>query len=406
MENLTACLAALVFLVFAGHRLVIARGGGADPVQRDVAGFALFMGTAMLLNAPAVLDTLDRFVPSPDAELLLTSELKAAAGTFLALVALALDPPGSRPVRIRRRRRIGAAVVVQAVALGLFLAAGVTEDGERAVAAPGRGWVLAAYNVLFAAYLCWCLYALARALIRHAFRTPPGPLRTGLRLTALATATAVVWTLWALDDAAANLTDGGQGLGEDLLSTTLGMVTAVLLASGATATFWGEHLTAPLRRLHALRAHSDLEPLWSALHAELPEIALDPDAARRRPGLRQAEFARYRRVIEIRDGILALRPYQRTEPLDWAVRALDRTGPAAGDREAVLEAALIAAALENKRAGRLYGGTPGQAGPTSSARLETVEDEAAWLVRVARAFTHSGVVRDIRDRVRAQVAAD
>ncbi|MFF7981766.1 MAB_1171c family putative transporter [Streptomyces sp. NPDC007901] len=405
MENLTACLAALVFLVFAGHRLTLTRGGGADPAHRDVAGFALCAGMAMPLNAPAVLHVLERFVSAPCAELLLTWELKAAAGTFLALVALTLDPRVAGPVPMRRRRRIGAAVVVQAAALGLFLASGVTADGAYFVAAPGRGRVLAAYNVLFVAYLCWSLCVLARALVRHARQTPPGPLRTGLRLAALATATAVVWTLWTLDDAAANITTGRQGLSEDLLSTTLGMLTAVLVTAGATATLWGERITAPLRRLRARRTHRALEPLWTALHTELPEIALDPDAARR-PALRQAEFARYRRVIEIRDGILALRPDQRAEALDRTVRALDGTGLAAVDREAVLEAAVIAAALEDKRAGRLYDGAPDQAGPTPSARLETVEDEAAWLVRVARAFTRSPVVRDIRERVRAEVTAD
>lgn len=59
MENLTACLAAPVFLAFAGHRLTPARGGGADPAHRDVAGFALCAGMAMLLNAPAVLGVLE-----------------------------------------------------------------------------------------------------------------------------------------------------------------------------------------------------------------------------------------------------------------------------------------------------------------------------------------------------------
>ncbi|MFJ3799100.1 MAB_1171c family putative transporter [Streptomyces sp. NPDC090088] len=406
MENLTACLAALVFLAFAGHRLTLARGGGADPAHRDVAGFALCAGMAMLLNAPAVLGVLERSVSAPCAELLLPWELKAAAGTFLALVALALDPRVGEPVPTRRRRRIGGtAVVVQVAALGLFLGSGVTGDGAYFVAAPGRGRVLATYNVLFVAYLCWSLCVLARALVRHARETLPGPLRTGLRLAALATATAVVWTLWTLDDAAANITTGRQGLSEDLLSTTLGMLTAVLVTAGATATLWGERITAPLRRLRARRTHRALEPLWAALHAELPEIALDPDAARR-PALRQAEFARYRRVIEIRDGILALRPYQRAEALDRTVRALDGTGLAAVDREAVLEAAVIAAALADRRAGRLYDGAPGRAGPTPSARLETVEDEAAWLVRVARAFTRSPVVRDIRDRAHAQVTAE
>ncbi|MEU5613552.1 MAB_1171c family putative transporter [Streptomyces sparsogenes] len=406
MASLTASLAALVFLVFAVHRLVITRGGRADPAQRDVAGFALCAGTAMLFNAPVVLDALDHLVPSPATELLVTYELKAAAATFLALVALALGPPGPGPAPVRRRRRIRAAFAVQAAALVLFLTAGVAEEGASAVAAPGRGWALAAYNVLFAGYICWCLYVLARALVRHTRRTPPGPLRMGLRLAALATATAVVWALWALDDAAANVAAGRQDMGEDLLSTTLGMVTAVLAAAGATATLWGDRVARPLRRLRARRAHKRLEPLWSALYAELPEIALDPGAARRSPGLRQAEFALYRRVIEIRDGSLALRPYQQPEALTWAREALNRARPAAAATpEAVLEAAVIAAALENKRAGRPRGGTPDPSRRTPAARLETTEDEAAWLVRVTRAFTRSPVVGEVRDRTREQAAA-
>ncbi|MFI0729432.1 MAB_1171c family putative transporter [Streptomyces sp. NPDC021225] len=405
MTNLTASLAALVFLVFAVHRLVTTRGGRVDPAHRDVAGFALCAGTAMLLNAPAVMDSLDRLLPSPDAELLLTYQLNVAAAAFLVLIALTIDPPAAERKALCRRRRIRAAVLVQAAALGLFLGAGVTTVGASAVAAPGRGWVLASYNVLFAGYSCWCLYVLAQAVIRQTRRTPPGSLRTGLRLATLATATAAVWALWALDDAAANLAQGSQGLGEDVVSTTLGMVTAVLATAGATATRWGDRITAPLRRLRARRAHKNLEPLWSALYAELPEIALDPDAAVRRPGLRRAEFALYRRVIEIRDGSMALRAYQQTEALTWAMEALDRAGPAAADPEAVLEAAVIAAALENKRAGRTHSGTPDQHRRTPTAHLETTEDEAAWLVRVTRALIHSRVVGDVLDRMRDHVAA-
>lgn len=403
MTDLTACLAALVFLVFAGHRLAISRRGRTDPAQRDVAGFALCAGTAMLLNAPAVLGVVDRLIPSPDGELLVANQLKAAAAAFLSLVAQALDPQGPTPVPAHRRRRIHAAVLVQLTAFGLFLGAGITESGTVAVAAPGRGWALAAYNVLFTAYLCWCLHVLGRALIRQSRRTPPGSLRTGLALATLATAIATVWTLWALDDVAENVTRGRQGLDEDLMSTTLGMVTAVFAAAGATATLWGERIAAPLRWLRARRTHQRLAPLWSALYAELPEIALDPGAAGRRPGLRRADFALYRRVIEIRDGNLALRPYQRPEAVDWAMEALSRSALTGPDRQAVFEAAIIAAALEGKRAGTPPTGTPDHNSLTPTVVLETVEDEAAWLVRVTRAFTRSGIVADVRDRIRSQV---
>jgi len=378
VSDLTACLAALLFLTFAAHRLLATRGGGTDPTQRDTAGFALCAGTAMLLNAPAVTALVDR----PTAEILLPYQLNAAAAAFLALIAPGLGPTAPEPGR--RGRRIRAAVVQQALTVGLFLAAGVTVTDTAVTAAPGRGWVLAAYNTLFAGYVCWCLHTMARALLHRARGLRAGSLRTGLVLATLATATAALWALWALDDVVSDLTRGSQAAGEDLVSTTLGMITAALATAGATATLWA----APVRWWRARRAYRALDPLWSALYAELPEIALTPH---HRPPLRQAEFALYRRVIEIRDGTLALRPYHRPETLVRAAGAVSGLD----DREAVFEAAVLAAALETKRSGQPPLGAPGYPSPTAS--LETVGDEAAWLARVSRAFTESPAVREVRE---------
>ncbi|MHC5904247.1 MAB_1171c family putative transporter [Streptomyces sp. S6] len=380
MSDLTAVLAALLFLTFAAHRLLATRGGSTDPTQRDTAGFALCAGTAMLLNSPAVAALLDR----PTAEILLPYQLNAAAATFLALIAPGLGPTAPDPGR--RRRRIRAAVVQQALTVGLFLAADVTVTDTAVTAAPGRGWVLAACNTLFAGYACWCLHTMARALLSRARDLRAGSLRTGFVLATLATATAALWALWTLDDVASDLTRGSQASGEDLVSTTLGMITAVLATAGATATLWA----APVRWWRARRAYRDLGPLWSALYAELPEIALTPH---HRQPLRQAEFALYRRVIEIRDGSLALRPYHRPEALALAAEAVSARADRA-DREAVFEAAVLAAALETKRSGQPPIPVPGYPAPTAC--LETVEDEAAWLARVSRAFTGSPVVREVR----------
>ncbi|MET8977043.1 MAB_1171c family putative transporter [Streptomyces sp. NPDC004539] len=377
MSDLTAWLAALLFLTFAAHRLLTTRGGRTDPTQRDTAGFALCAGTAMLLNAPAVSALLDR----PAAEILLPYQLNAAAAAFLALIAPGLGPTAPRPAL--RRRRVHAALLFQLLAVSLFLGAGVTVTDTAVTAAPGRGWVLASYNTLFAGYVCWCLYVMARALLRRTRGMRAGSLRTGFVLATLATATAALWALWTLDDVAANLVRGSQATGEDLVSTTLGMITAVLATAGATATLW----SAPVRWWRARRAHRALDPLWSALYAELPEIALAPH---HRTPLRQAEFALYRRVIEIRDGSLALRPYHRPEVLVRAAEAVSSLD----DREAVFEAAVLAAALEAKRTGQPPVGVPGYPAPTAA--LETVEDEAAWLARVSRAFTESQVVREVR----------
>lgn len=179
---------------------------------------------------------------------------------------------------------------------------------------------------------------------------------------------------------------------------------------GATVTLWGDRLAAPLRWLRAYRTYRALAPLWTELHAAVPEIEPASSAPARGPGLRHAEFALYRRVIEIRDGHLALRPYLQPRAPAWAAEAA--AGPAADAAirpefapEAVVEAAVIAAALENRRAGRLPGlgpESPGYGHGPHTAYLETVEDEAAWLVQVTHAFTASATVRDVRNRVRAQ----
>ncbi|WP_411113030.1 MAB_1171c family putative transporter [Streptomyces sp. 029-5] len=401
MADLTAYLAAGVFLAYAVHRLVVIRRKGADSAQRHVVGFALCMGLAMLFNAPATLSALGRLLPASEAVMLLTHQLKTGAFSFLVLVALALKTPG--PARPAVRRQVSLALAVQAVSIALFLAAGPRVLGDSLVVPDGRGPLLAGYNAVFAGYGSWCLCVLGRELARHARGTVPGLLRTGLRLMTLAAVCGVVWTSWALHDIAVNLADGRQGLGEDLVSSVLGAITAVLATGGASATLWGGRLSAPGRWLRAHRAYRALEPLWAALYVELPEIALPASAAGRRPGPRRTEFALYRRVIEIRDGHLALRPYLHPYVPVWVAEELRRTDER--DHDAVVEAAVIAAALENKRAGqRQDGALPGRAAHTPPPMPGTVEAEAAWLLRVTDAFRHSAAVHAIRGRVRTEAS--
>ncbi|WP_329128553.1 hypothetical protein OG552_00425 [Streptomyces sp. NBC_01476] len=407
MTDVAGCLTAAVFLVFAVHRFTVTRGEAADPAQLRVAGFALCMGAAVLLNAPTAAAAVDAIAPPWGVALLVTHGLKTGAFTCLATLALALDPQAAGPdaERRRRRRQIRLAVAVQAGAVGLFLAAGTRTGDGYVAAADGRGWVLALYNALYAGYGWWCLLGLVRALARHTRRIAPSLLRTGLRLMMLAAAVGAVWTLWVQEDVVADLAHGRQGLGADPVSTALAAVTSLLATGGATTTLWGDRIAAPVRWLRAYRTYRALEPLWAELHATLPEIALSSSASAGGPRLRHAEFALYRRVIEIRDGHVALRPYLQPRAPAWVTEAPGGTGGGPLDPDAVVEAAVIAAALENRRAGRLPDGAPESReyghGPRT-ALLETVEDEAAWLVQVTRAFARSPAVEDVRNRVRAQ----
>ncbi|MEW2572383.1 MAB_1171c family putative transporter [Streptomyces sp. NPDC047070] len=413
MADLGSLVAAALFLSFALYRaLIIWRGS--DPAQRYIAGFAGCMGAAMLFRAPVVMSALRDLAPLDTVVMLVTHELKSFAHVLLLLVGLSLRPAGPDRGAQRRQLRLAAAVLVTGAAV--LLMAGVRAESGLATAPPDRRWFLAVYNVLFAAYGTWCLLVLTRELVRQTRQVAAGPMRTGLRLMTFAALLGIVWTLWVLTYVPMNLTQGLHTASEDAVCSVLGAVTAALATGGATATWWasasGGPLAAPGRWLSAYRRHRALEPLWSALRTELPQIALDP-AAPRRPVLWRAEFDLYRRVIEIRDGHLALRPYF---PADATGRAApdgtDGTvvGPAGpvgpvgpGDRSAevraVVEAATIAAALEGKRAGRAPAGVHSSS-PVSQQIAGTVAAEVAWLLLVTAAFVSSPEVAAARVRAR------
>ncbi|MFF3487962.1 MAB_1171c family putative transporter [Streptomyces sp. NPDC002701] len=407
MADLGSLVAATLFLSFALYRaLIIWRGS--DPAQRYIAGFAACMGAAMLFRAPVVMSALRDLAPLDTVVMLITHELKSFAHVLLLLVGLSLRPAG--PDHRAQGRQIRLAVVVLVAEAAVLLMAGVRAESGLATAPPDRRWFLAVYNVLFAAYGTWCLLVLTRELVRQTRQVAAGPMRTGLRLMTFAALLGIVWTLWVLTYVPMNLTQGLHTASEDVVCSVLGAVTAALATGGATATWWarasGGPLAAPGRWLSAYRTHRALEPLWSALRTELPQIALDP-AAPRRPVLWRAEFDLYRRVIEIRDGHLALRPYF---PADATGRAAltgtDGTATASvgpGERSAevraVMEAATIAAALEGKRAGRTPAGVH-PAGPVSQQIAGTVAAEVAWLLLVTAAFVSSPEVAAARIRAR------
>ncbi|MET0191702.1 MAG: MAB_1171c family putative transporter [Pseudonocardia sediminis] len=140
-------------------------------------------------------------------------------------------------------------------------------------------------------------------------------------------------------------------------------------------------------RIRAQRAAlRTLEPLWRELHTEFPELALKM----RSPGPGRAL---YRRVVEIRDGLVLLGPY-----LDAAVarEAAERERGAGGSADEVavsVQATLVRDALRARRAG--------EQPPAEVVRLEqetasgggTVDwrDDADTLVRLARRFDAAAV---------------
>jgi hypothetical protein len=130
------------------------------------------------------------------------------------------------------------------------------------------------------------------------------------------------------------------------------------------------------------RAHRALYPLWSALHEITPEIALDPAASELRDRLRfrNLDFRLYRRVIEIRDGRLALRPFLDADVARRAREDALMSGQRDGDVEATVEARVLATGVENARQHR----RPAEVLPPSEHGGDDFMSEVEWLLRVAR----------------------
>jgi hypothetical protein len=148
-----------------------------------------------------------------------------------------------------------------------------------------------------------------------------------------------------------------------------------------TPSTWGRALEALQRAWRQWRSYRDLHPLWSVLHQSVPQIALSPPR-----GLRhQIGFRLYRRVIEIRDGELALRPYLYAAVAEAAASAAAKSGLSADDLDTMVEATVLAAALQAKQAERRARHST-SCTPTLPGIGLDLHREIASLRRVSRAF--------------------
>jgi hypothetical protein len=205
-------------------------------------------------------------------------------------------------------------------------------------------------------------------------------LRRGLRVMAVGSMLLSVCCVASLVFVAALRLDFAVVTGAERAAILLGGVAVSVGIVGATMPVWGP-------KLHRLRAYRQLRPLWLALSQAAPEVVLDPPNSRRWR-IRDLDFRLYRRIIEIRDSRLALRPYL-DQDVATAARQLGQEANLEGDAlRATIEASVLAGAVRAKARGR-----PAQAHPMDETPGGTdLAGELAWLTDVAKAFVGSPVV--------------
>ncbi|MFG2142940.1 MAB_1171c family putative transporter [Streptomyces sp. NPDC048696] len=347
MTDLLQCLVGLALCAFGLYRWRAVRGEQAAAAQRYVHRSVFCLGIALIVLAPATARAVEHTVAMPGLPMLMGDQLRMLAASCLGLLA----------ARSARRHVITTALTLVTMVV-LFSAADLHHASGELFVDVRRRPFLAAYNTVITLFPAWHLVALVRVTLRRARRAEAGVQRVGLRLFCAGVALGVVWTAWGLDDIRLALSSGRQTDGEDAVSTVLGLVCATLVIAGGSTSAW-----TPLRHWWwARRTYRALTPLWSALHGEFPQIALQPPRHGLRIGQatpRAVRFALYRRVIEIHDGLLLLRPRMETPPLGEPVTAAAR-------------AAAIVAALGRTRALN----APGSPAPAPESAYRPLSAEA------------------------------
>lgn len=293
----------------------------------------------------------------------------------------------------RRRIAVSTAVVIAVlVSMAVFfrLSNPAHAGNHNFVHWYGSSGYFDAYLVIYLATYGVTNIEIARLCLRFARLMTPSWLRTGLRTAAVGSVVSLVYVADRMTDVV--VAHFGVDLAAwDPLPEAGASIGSMLIMFGLTMQMWGPRASHLAQRYRRLRAYRQLRPLWEALYNRDPGIALDAppfglDRWRAMPRvLRDVDYHVSRRVIEVRDGVLALQPYLDSAIALRAREAAARNGLPKDGIEAAGEAEGIWAALE--RSTRPDPERTPSAPVAMNTTPEDLDAELVWLSTVAKHFS-------------------
>lgn len=410
MDDLTILGLAAACWAAAGYKAWTARRRPATRSLDALWSSLGSLGAALTLFSPPVYRGVYRISRVANLAELAGHSLVLVSASQARTLLLYLEDPESEAAQSVRRQR-GLLVVTIAGMTIVFALAPVDRDAPGSftrefASAPwvAEYWALFLLNLsatlLQMVYQCWQLAGIAERPF----------LQRGLRSISVGGVLGVTYFLhWG---AYLIIRRAGHELPPSVRAaarlTAVGAVGAIVAGSLLPAVGPRVAQLPALRSTQLHRSLRRLHPLWAALCSAVPEVALDTPTSRWNDltNLRDLEHRRYRRVIEIRDAWLALRPYMAPSVRLSAQEQAERHGLSGPRLEAIVEAASLMAAIETKR-----GGAPaavfGERNATSAGT--DLGSESAWLEEVAKAFV-TPLVRGVvagqgASRVRSAVKA-
>ncbi|NUT98512.1 MAG: hypothetical protein HOY78_41535 [Saccharothrix sp.] len=242
---------------------------------------------------------------------------------------------------------------------------------------PQSPWVME-YCLAYAAAQLPAFAAVVVLGLRHARRAADRVLRTSLHLVVAGTALGLLYlankTILAM----------GPRLDVEFAPSRTAVARQALPTTAYLLVLVGSALPTALGWLHHYRLHRRLGPLWRALYRAEPAIALDPPRVPDVLVLRNLRLRVYRRVIEIRDGLLALQPYRDPAVTQAAHDQATAYGLTDRHREVVVEATAVTIALRARAGGTRH--VPPASSPTSTVGGADLAEDTAFLAAVSRAY--------------------
>ncbi|MEU8232639.1 MAB_1171c family putative transporter [Actinoplanes sp. NPDC048967] len=342
-----------------------------DAQQRAMWATLFSLSLAKTVATPGVNATVSEWIPQSQ---VIPHVLGVLAAFFLLrFVSLITDYDAKHPYAARYQQLLAASVLV-----ALIILISVTPGGIKTRAS--ELWdtdippTAAAYWMVLNGYL-GAVLAITTALFWRTSRSASAALlRNGLRAMALGTFLVAVYAAVKTGAIVAHSLGARMPIERaEPAANALRTIGTIICLIGVTVPASGK-----LRSVfHAYRSLWALRPLWGVMRQTFPDVILFP---RRRAllelaGVDEVQLRLYRRVIEIRDGMLTLRDY-------LPAGALDEARKYVGDRPALVEACGIALALRLHQSGA----PPIENGDRWADIGGEIADEVAWLSAVSAAF--------------------
>lgn len=393
-------LATLLWATWIARLLSLQQGSG-DRAQWRECGSFLAAALCLTLQLPTVAATVDRLIGVFDLARLIGNVAGIVAAWLFYPCMLRLWTPmaSGRDVLASGWLMLGTVAAL----IGIFILFPARVNMSPPPQYPPSPFTIyhqsLAYSLVYLGYLGAIVFRMLVLTIREGSRVAraratPQRLRRQLAAQALGWAAGVGFAIHESLHALLRQQGLAYPLRDPALVSNGLLIVAVL---GVT----GGDLGTPWRWLAQYRSYRRLYPLWHLLRTTTPTIALTAlfspprsvtgDAAR----LDRIALRRLRRVIEIRDGMLAIRPY--CDPLT-ATEAGELCQQAELDgakRHAVVEAAMLVVASRVTPVTAHNRRTTGEDWVPDFVSPSNFEDEVAHLERVSSAVARSPIVAEV-----------